>query len=191
MSDNTPESQQTPDQALPWYKKKPVMITGGVLAFFFVVGLINGPSDTSSTPAPSDNSSATDETAEPEVTEEPTPEPEVTVEPEPEVTEEPEPAGPVETIGQSNAVDKANSYLDFSAFSRTGLIDQLEFEGFSTADATYAVDAITVDWNEQAAKKAESYLEFSSFSKSGLYDQLIFEGFTSSQANYGVKAVGY
>jgi hypothetical protein len=67
----------------------------------------------------------------------------------------------------------------------------LEFEGYSTADATYAVDNIIVDWNEQAAKKAESYLEFSSFSKSGLYDQLIFEGFSSSQANYGVKAVGY
>jgi|LauGreDrversion4_1035100.scaffolds.fasta_scaffold75149_2 hypothetical protein len=186
MSNSTPENQDVPAQNVPWYKKKPVMITGGVLAFLFVVGLVNGPNNTSSTPEPSDTSnSSTDETAEPEVTEEPAPEPE------PEVTEEPEPEGPVETIGQSNAVDKANSYLEFSAFSRSGLIDQLEFEGFSTGDATYAVDAIIVDWNEQAAKKAESYLEFSSFSKSGLYDQLIFEGFTSSQANYGVKAVGY
>jgi hypothetical protein len=188
MSNNAPENEQTPAQPLPWFKKKPVMIAGGVIAFLIVVNIANGPSDTSSSPEPTNTSnSSTDEATEPEVTEEPTPE--VTEEPEPEVTEEP--AGPVETIGQSNAVDKANSYLEFSAFSRSGLIDQLEFEGFSTADATYAVDNIIVDWNEQAAKKAESYLEFSSFSKSGLYDQLIFEGFSSSQANYGVKAVGY
>ena len=41
-----------------------------------------------------------------------------------------------ETVAQSNAKKSATSYLKYSAFSRTGLIDQLEFEGFSTADAT-------------------------------------------------------
>ncbi len=87
---------------------------------------------------------------------------------------------------QTNAVRKAESYLDFSAFSRSGLIAQLEYEGFSNADATYAVDTVRVDWNEQAAKKAASYLEFSAFSRQGLVDQLLYEGFTPAQAEHGV-----
>ena len=94
-------------------------------------------------------------------------------------------------MGQLNAIGSAKSYLDYTAFSRTGLIKQLEFEGFSTEDATFAVDNVDVDWMEQAAKAAQNYLDFSSFSKQGLIDQLEFEGFTSDQAAYGVSAVGY
>ena len=95
-----------------------------------------------------------------------------------------------ETMGQKNARKKAESYLDFSAFSREGLIEQLEFEGFSNEDAVYAVDNVYVDWNEQALKKAKSYLDFSAFSEEGLIEQLEFEGFTSSEAKYGVKNCG-
>ena len=84
----------------------------------------------------------------------------------------------------------AESYLDFGAFSESGLIDQLEFEGFTSDQATRGVNSITVDWNEQAWESAESYLEFSSFSRSGLIDQLLFEGFTQSQATYGVDKAG-
>ena len=32
---------------------------------------------------------------------------------------------------------KAYEYLDYTSFSLAGLIDQLEFEGFSNAEATY------------------------------------------------------
>ncbi|MEO9324047.1 Ltp family lipoprotein [Nocardioides sp. C4-1] len=91
------------------------------------------------------------------------------------------------TSGMQNAIDSAENYLDFSAFSRSGLIDQLEFEDYSTDDATFAVDYLDVDWNEQAAKSAENYLSFSSFSRQGLIDQLVFEGFTYEQAEYGVS----
>jgi hypothetical protein len=76
------------------------------------------------------------------------------------------------------------------AFSRSGLIRQLEFEGFSNADATYGVDAQNADWNAQAAKSAAAYLRVMSFSRSGLINQLMFEGFSQSQAEYGVNAVG-
>lgn len=102
-----------------------------------------------------------------------------------------EPAASALTMGQKQAVAQAESYLDHAAFSRTGLIGQLEYEGFSTEDATFAVDNITVDWNEQAAASAASYLEFTSFSRSGLIEQLIYEGFTPEQAEIGVTAVGY
>ncbi|WP_405160654.1 Ltp family lipoprotein [Nocardia sp. NBC_01499] len=89
---------------------------------------------------------------------------------------------------QGNAIRSAQQYLDYSAFSRSGLIHQLEYEGFSTADATFAVDSLNVDWNEQAAKSAKQYLEYTSFSRSGLIDQLVYEGFTRAQAEYGVNA---
>ena len=90
-----------------------------------------------------------------------------------------------------NALSKAHDYLSFSAFSYSGLVDQLEYEKFSSEAAEYAADNCGADWNEQAAKKAQSYMDFSSFSRQGLIDQLIFEGFTQDQAEYGVTSVGY
>ena len=49
---------------------------------------------------------------------------------------------PSETIGQQNARESAQSYLDSQSFSRSGLIDQLLFEGFSQAEAEYGVNAV-------------------------------------------------
>lgn len=95
------------------------------------------------------------------------------------------------TMGQENAIATAENYLSFMHFSRSGLIGQLEFEGYSTEDATFAVDYLDVDWNEQAAGCAQDYLDTMSFSRSGLIDQLEYEGFTKEQAEYGVTAVGY
>ncbi len=95
------------------------------------------------------------------------------------------------TIGEQNALSSAFDYLDYTAFSYSGLIEQLEYEGFSSKEATYAADNCGADWNEQAAKCAENYISISSFSRSGLIEQLEFEGFTKEQAEYGVKTVGY
>ncbi len=95
------------------------------------------------------------------------------------------------TIGQKNALKKAGAYLDYSAFSYSGLIKQLKYEGFSTEEATYAVNNCGADWNEQAAVKAQAYLDYSSFSRSSLIEQLEYEGFTKKQAEHGVNAVGY
>jgi hypothetical protein len=95
------------------------------------------------------------------------------------------------TIGQENAVSKASDYLAYTAFSRSGLIEQLEYEGFPTADAEFAVDFVAPDWNAQAATKAKSYLDYQSFSRQSLLEQLIYEGFTPEQAEFGVVAVGY
>lgn len=95
------------------------------------------------------------------------------------------------TLEEKNALAAAKSYLDFTAFSKDGLINQLEYEGYSAEACEFAVNNCGADWNEQAAKKAKEYLEISSFSKSSLIDQLEFEGFTSEQAEYGASAVGY
>lgn len=95
-----------------------------------------------------------------------------------------------ESINQVNARKAATSYLAYSAFSRTGLIKQLEYEGFSKADATYGADAQNANWNEQAAKAAKSYLSYSAFSRSGLIEQLMYEGYTLEQATFGAASTG-
>ncbi len=93
------------------------------------------------------------------------------------------------TTGMTNALGSARDYLDFMSFSREGLIGQLEYEGFTTEEAEYAVDNITVDWNEQAVGSANSYLDFTPFSQQGLISQLEFEGFTSDQAMYAIDNI--
>lgn len=90
------------------------------------------------------------------------------------------------TREEHNALSKAEDYLSFSAFSKSGLKDQLIYEGFPEDTAQFAVDHIKVDWNEQALNKAIQYLEFSSFSDQRLYDQLIYEGFTPEQAQHAI-----
>lgn len=97
---------------------------------------------------------------------------------------------PVESVSQQNARRKAEDYLGFSAFSRSGLIKQLEFEGFNNADATYGADSLDTDWYVQAEKKAKDYMDLSGFSRQGLIDQLVYEGFTVDEAEHGVTSVG-
>ncbi len=100
------------------------------------------------------------------------------------------------TTSQENAIASAYDYLDYSAFSKAGLIDQLSSkygDGFSKADAAFAVNHIKVNWNEQAAASALEYLDYDSFSRSGLIQQLeseYGEQFTHAQAVYGVNQTG-
>ena len=93
------------------------------------------------------------------------------------------------SVNQQNAVNKAKSYLSHSAFSRKGLIEQLEFEKFSYGDSVYGVDHAGANWNQQALKKANSYLSHSAFSRKSLMEQLKFEGFTSDQVNYAINNI--
>jgi hypothetical protein len=102
-----------------------------------------------------------------------------------------EDSGPAESVAQENARESAAQYLDTSAFSRTGLIKQLKFEGFSEKDAAYGVAAQNADWKKQAAASAENYLDMSSFSRDGLIQQLKFEGFTQVEAEYGASKNGF
>lgn len=105
------------------------------------------------------------------------------------------------TLAQENAIESAQSYLDYSGFSRANLLDQLTSEygeGFDKSDAEFAIKYLEqnslVDWNQEAVDSAESYLEFSSYSRQGLLDQLTSkygEQFTTEQANFALKAVGY
>lgn len=187
----TPPSQ-------PKKSRKGLWITLGIIGGVIVLGGIGSAlglgGDDSDDPAPAAVQSeepepqteaedeepiAQDEQAEPEAEE-------------PQVEEaEPEPAEPELTLGQENAIGKAESYLGIMGFSRDGLIDQLEFDGFTTEEATFAVDEVAPDWNAEAAEKAQSYIDIMEFSRQGLIDQLVFDGFTQEQAEHGASAVGY
>ena len=85
---------------------------------------------------------------------------------------------------------KAKDYIDIMPFSESGLIDQLEFDGFDDADATYAVSQVKADWKEQAVLKGKDYLDVMSFSRSGLIDQLKFDGFSNDEATHAVDEIG-
>lgn len=95
-----------------------------------------------------------------------------------------------ETVSQKNAIRMAESYLNLTAFSKSGLINQLKYEGFNDKDATYAANQINVDWKEQAVRMAESYLNLTAFSRDGLIKQLEFEGFSNEDATYAASQVG-
>lgn len=100
------------------------------------------------------------------------------------------------TAPQSNAVRSANSYLNMTGFSRRGLIQQLSSsygDGYSEADATAAVNSLSVDWNMQAVRSAKQYLSMTGFSCSGLIEQLSSDAgdkYTRSEATYGAKQAG-
>lgn len=99
--------------------------------------------------------------------------------------EKTEEESPSVSTGERNALSKAKDYLSFSPFSYSGLIKQLEFEGFSHDEAVYGADHCGADWEAQAVEKAKSYLDFSAFSYSGLIEQLEFEGYTHEEATHG------
>lgn len=91
----------------------------------------------------------------------------------------------------ANCIKKAQQYINYTAFSRSGLISQLEYEGYSTESSEYSVDSLNIDWNKQCAKKAQEYIDYTAFSRDELYDQLAYEGFSSEQIEYGLSQVGY
>jgi hypothetical protein len=105
----------------------PLWIAGAV-AVLGIIGAVSGGGE--ETPAAADH--ATEKVAE-------------KAKPAPATEPEPDEAEPAETPGQENARRTAEEYLDYTAFSRTEPIKQLEYEGYSTKDATYAVDAISPD----------------------------------------------
>jgi hypothetical protein len=97
---------------------------------------------------------------------------------------------------QKNAVRSAQNYLSFSGFSRDGLIEQLSSpygDGYNKADATVAVDSLSVDWNKQAVRSAEQYLQLMGFSCRGLINQLSSRAgdkYTVAQATFGAQQAG-
>lgn len=186
----TPQFQQQPyPQPKPPKKRHTfrnvAIVVGGLLALLIVAAVLSPGQPAKEATAP-----AAVKTAAPVVT--PTDKPSAaattaTVKPSPKVTHKPAPSM---TASQEQAVGTAEDYLQGQSFSRKGLIEQLEFEGFSAKDATFGVDHLKVDWSSQAAGVAKNCLSTQHFSRAGLIEQLEYEGFTHKQAVYGVTKAG-
>ncbi|WP_294753285.1 Ltp family lipoprotein [uncultured Ruminococcus sp.] len=88
------------------------------------------------------------------------------------------------TQGQKNALRSAKNYISIMDFSRDGLIDQLQYEGYSYDDATYAADNCSANWSAEALESAKNYIKHDSFSYNGLIEQLEYEQYTYDQAVY-------
>jgi hypothetical protein len=89
---------------------------------------------------------------------------------------------------QRQAIEQAEAYLDFGGISEKRLLESLEAQGISEADAQFAIDELDPDWAEQAEKKADSYLTSGPFSKKGLTKQLEYEGFSNDDAKAAVAS---
>lgn len=92
--------------------------------------------------------------------------------------------------GSEKALEKALSYLRMGGFSKNDLIDQLEYENFSSSEITYAINNCGADWKQQALIKAKSYLRVGGFSEESLTDQLEHHEFTSAEVSYAIQNCG-
>lgn len=107
------------------------------------------------------------------------------------------PAAPAMTVAEQQAVDSAQNYLsDGQGFSQAGLFNQLTSssgEGFTAADANFAISYLHPDWYTQAVESAKGYMQMGGYSHASLMEQLTSssgEGFTQAQAAYAVAQVG-
>ena len=137
-------------------RKRTKIIGGSILglAVLGVIGQATGAgADSASTTPPAAASTSTPAPAAPAPSSTPAPEettPEATPEattpaPAPKATTpapkpKPAPVTPDFTASQEQAIGTAEDYLRSGHFSRSGLIEQLEFEGFTHAQATYGVN---------------------------------------------------
>jgi hypothetical protein len=102
------------------------------------------------------------------------------------------------TLSQQQAVQAAQGYLsDGQGFSKEGLTQQLTSSsgnGFSQADAAFAISYLNPDWNAQAVEAAQGYVKAGmGFSRAEMIQQLTAaagDGFTYSQAVYAVNKIG-
>lgn len=155
-----------------WTGKRILLVIGGFVVALIIIGAVAGEEEEpASTTKDTPTASAPPANEKPVAAkQEPAPEPE-----------------PTFTAGQENAIQAATDYLDYSSFSKSGLIDQLVYEGYQKKDAQFAVGQLDVNWKQQAYQTAQDYLGYSSFSLSGLIGQLTYDGYTQEQAEYGAN----
>ena len=95
------------------------------------------------------------------------------------------------TKKQKKALDRAKDYLEYDSFSYSGLIEQLEFDGYTNDDAKVAVDNCKVNWKSEALQSAKDYFRSDLFfSRKGLINQLEYDGYTNDQATYAADNCG-
>ncbi len=198
-----PSAFPTAKQKKPFWRRTWVLVTAGVIVVLGVIigaSASNGPTNASAngdkthTPHNHNVAATTPKAAPSAKATHSAPQPPI-----PTKASKPKPtkSTPSYTVAQQQAIEAAQTYLSMgTGFSRAGLIQQLSSkygDGFSVADATFAVDHIKVSWNQQAVESAKTYLQMGGFSRASLVQQLSSkygDGFTLAQATYAANHVG-
>ncbi len=93
-------------------------------------------------------------------------------------------------VRDRQALSKAKSDLAAQAFSLQGLIVQLNYGGYTMAEAQYGAEHAGANWNHEAVLSAKQNLTSRAYSSKGLVQRLEVAKFTVSQAKYGVAECG-
>lgn len=89
----------------------------------------------------------------------------------------------------NDIVQNAKIYFEVGACSKKKLIELLEFEGYSRAEAIFAASNCSADWKEQAIRAVKEYLNIQPFSYQEMLEQLEFDGYTHEEAQYAVDKI--
>lgn len=93
---------------------------------------------------------------------------------------------PPGTPSQQSAFQAAQVQLMEAAQGPAMLVRLLDMEGHSVEDATWAVERLPVDWNQQAVLLAQAHLAETPLSRPDIPVHLEMEGFTPEQVAYAV-----
>lgn len=85
----------------------------------------------------------------------------------------------------------ANTLSGATGTSRATIIQTLEWQQFSEAEAVLAVDHCNADWNQEAVESAKFYMQSTGASHSTMMQWLTsWQKFTDEQAEYACQQVG-
>ena len=99
---------------------------------------------------------------------------------------------PLESLNENQvqAIQTAKDYLDTMHLSQTELLQMLSVENIDSEDAKFALEYLSIDWNQEARKKAKEYCKHKiGFSKVKLKAQLLFDHFTEEEADFAVSHI--
>lgn len=99
---------------------------------------------------------------------------------------------PLESLNENQvqAIQTAKDYLDTIHLSQTELLQMLSVENIDSEDAKFALEYLSIDWNQEARKKAKEYCKHKiGFSKVKLKAQLLFDHFTEEEADFAVSHI--
>ena len=91
---------------------------------------------------------------------------------------------------KENVLIRAREFIQEKAYSRRGLINALKVSGYTSINAIFAADNISVDWSAQAVRAVKEYRQKANLSKANLKNVLVRDGFSDQDIEYALKECG-
>ena len=94
------------------------------------------------------------------------------------------------TSTEEQALETAQNRIDREGYGRLALVDTLRYEdGFSKADATFAVDNVRANWRQEAVERAQARIDGPPYTPTSLIAHVKQEGFSRDEAAFAVDHV--